>query len=65
LLLLDIAMPKADGFEVVNQLHKRGAMPPYVVALSGFTGEAITSRCLRAGFHRNVAKPVELDACGS
>jgi len=61
LLLLDIAMPKADGFAVIDQLQTSDMMPPYVVAVSGFTGEAITARCLRAGFHRNVAKPVELE----
>ncbi len=61
LLLLDIAMPKADGFAVIHQLQQRDAMPHHVVAVSGFTGTAITARCLRAGFHGNVPKPVELD----
>ncbi len=61
LLLLDIAMPRADGFAVIDQLQTSDMMPPYVVAVSGFAGEAITARCLRAGFHRNVAKPVELE----
>jgi CheY-like chemotaxis protein len=62
LLLLDIAMPKADGFAVLEQLKRRGLLPPFVVAVSGYVGEAITARCLRAGFHRNVAKPADL-AC--
>ncbi|MBX9789546.1 MAG: response regulator [Pirellulales bacterium] len=61
LLLLDIAMPKADGFAVIAQLKKRNMVPPYVVAVSGYAGEAITNRCLRAGFHHNVAKPTSLD----
>jgi CheY-like chemotaxis protein len=60
LLLLDIAMPKADGFAVLEQLKHWGLIPPLVVAVSGYVGEAITARCLRAGFHRNVAKPADL-----
>ena len=47
-LLLDLAMPRMDGLEVLERLHTR-AEPPPVVVFSGFTSDAIIERAMALG----------------
>jgi PAS domain S-box-containing protein len=54
----DLAMPGADGFELVTQVRERD---PSVAALavSGFTALRDTDRALAAGFDVHVGKPID------
>lgn len=48
LVLLDLMMPKVDGFDVLSELKKRGDMTPVIVA-SNLSQEKDISRVLELG----------------
>jgi DNA-binding NarL/FixJ family response regulator len=48
LLVLDLAMPRMDGLEVLSHLHERSEPPP-VVVLSGFTNDAMIRKAMSLG----------------
>jgi CheY-like chemotaxis protein len=59
-VLLDLALPGMDGYEVSRQLHEReGQKPPFVIALSGFADDA--ERRSKAGIDLHLLKPVDPD----
>lgn len=62
-LLLDLGMPRLDGFEVLRRLREREARqdraPLPVVAVTGYASEADRLRCLMAGFNEHLSKPVQ------
>ncbi len=66
LFLLDLQMPKVDGFGVVAQLRKdpRFASTP-IVALTASAMHGDRERALAAGFSSYIAKPVDLAALRS
>ena len=66
LFLLDLQMPKVDGFGVVAQLRKdpRFASTP-IVALTASAMYGDRERALAAGFSSYIAKPVDLAALRS
>ncbi|MBI2818258.1 MAG: response regulator [Acidobacteria bacterium] len=58
LILCDLAMPRMDGFEFVEELRRvRGSLHPPVIALSGRTTDADHERTREAGFAGHVNKP--------
>ena len=58
LVLLDIAMPGMDGYEVLSGLRKQaGAAQPVVAALTGF-GSVGTERMKQLGLDHYLVKPV-------
>jgi len=60
LLLLDLHMPEADGFEVIAQIRARevtGARLP-VIALTARARKQDRQRCLAAGMDDFLAKPI-------
>ena len=58
LVLLDIAMPGMDGYEVLSRLRKQaGASQPVVAALTGF-GSVGTERMKQLGLDHYLVKPV-------
>jgi CheY-like chemotaxis protein len=61
LVLLDLQMPKIDGFGVVAHLRKdpRFASIP-IVALTASAMQGDRERALAAGFSSYIAKPVDL-----
>src|SRR5258708_30752593 len=63
LILMDIAMPGANGWEVMRQLRGR---PEYrdtlCVALTGFGQENDKHRSKEARFHFHLVKPVDFTA---
>jgi DNA-binding NarL/FixJ family response regulator len=54
LLVLDLAMPKMDGLEVLADLG--GRIPPTVVVLSGFTSAEAVEQALELGAASYVTK---------
>lgn len=61
-VILDIGMPKLDGYEVARRISARPwAEATVLVALTGWGQEADRARAQEAGFHRHLVKPVELE----
>lgn len=61
-VLLDIGLPDADGFEVARELRRQGEFKTIpLIALSGFSSEADRNRAKKAGFDRLVVKPMQLN----
>jgi CheY-like chemotaxis protein len=64
LILMDIQMPKMDGFEVTSRIREQeraegGHMP--IVALTAHALVSDTQRCLDAGMDAYVSKPVHFE----
>ncbi len=58
LVLSDIAMPEEDGFDLLEELRRRGLDIP-CVALTALARDEDRQRSLAAGFERHLTKPVE------
>jgi len=59
-VILDIAMPRMNGFEFVARLHKlRGCELTSVVALTGVTAEVQIARARELRIDRFLFKPVD------
>lgn len=56
LVLLDLRMPKMDGFSVLQYLSKRNNPPP-VIMLTGIDDVAIASQCVKLGAADYLTKP--------
>jgi CheY-like chemotaxis protein len=66
IVLLDIGMPKLDGYEAARRIAARPwASATLLVALTGWGQAADRQRASEAGFHRHLVKPVEPDALGA
>ncbi|MBX3233379.1 MAG: response regulator [Labilithrix sp.] len=57
-IVSDIAMPEADGIELITALRKRDPTIA-AVAISGFTGDGHTERALAAGYDVHIGKPID------
>jgi PAS domain S-box-containing protein len=64
LVISDLGMPSADGFELIRQL--RTMEEPYAstpaIALTAYARAEDRQRALAAGFHEHVGKPFDVDA---
>jgi CheY-like chemotaxis protein len=59
LILLDLAMPDMDGFEVLERLRKSPTFNhTTIVAMTGYGGDEARHRSLKAGFDDHLTKPV-------
>ena len=59
-VLLDIAMPKMDGYELARRLRQtEGVEQAPLVAVSGHGQEADVRRCKEAGIDCHFTKPVD------
>jgi CheY-like chemotaxis protein len=64
-LVCDLAMPHADGFEVLKKLREsnaNGGDGIYAIALTAHASPEDRARTLAAGFQTHLSKPFELDA---
>ena len=62
LAVIDIAMPKMDGYATLAALHNIPALADTIyAAMTGFGHASDRERTRDAGFHAHLGKPVELD----
>jgi len=60
LILLDIAMPKMDGFQVLRELRGIECVAEStIVAVTGYANPADRRRCAEAGFDLHFPKPLD------
>jgi CheY-like chemotaxis protein/two-component sensor histidine kinase len=63
LVLLDIGMPKLDGYETARRLRERPwSRATHLFALTGWGQEEDRERARQAGFDRHLVKPVDPEA---
>jgi CheY-like chemotaxis protein len=61
--LLDIGMPKTDGYEVARQIRANpGGEQVLLIAITGWAQDSDKARSRAAGFDHHLAKPIEPDA---
>lgn len=69
LMLLDLGMPKVDGFEALRRLReqemKTERKPLPVIAVTGYSSESDRLSCLMAGFNEHLSKPVQAASLAS
>ncbi len=60
LVLMDVQMPRMDGFEATKMLRRRSRSEsvPQIIALTAHASEADRQECLGAGMNDYVAKPL-------
>jgi DNA-binding response OmpR family regulator len=58
-VLLDICLPKMDGFEVARRLRASFARKPYLIAVTASDSEADRRRGAEAGIDLYLAKPAD------
>ena len=63
IILLDIAMPKLDGYEAATQIRKQGwGKNAILIALTGWGQQQARFRTKEAGFDVHLTKPVNYQA---
>jgi len=62
LVLMDIVMPKMDGFEATKEIRKRypSSKKPIIIALTAYILPDGRERCIEAGMNDYMAKPVRM-----
>ena len=51
LIVLDLAMPKKSGFEVLEELQKNTPIKAHIMVLSNLSGESDKERAIKLGGH--------------
>lgn len=63
LVILDIAMPGMNGYDVAREIRRRPELAEtFLVALTGYGQEEDRRRAIEAGFNYHLTKPTSLDA---
>jgi CheY-like chemotaxis protein len=61
LILLDLMLPRLDGFEVLREIHKtRPDKPPYIIVVSAGASEKDREKVLEMGANEYMPKPFHL-----
>jgi signal transduction histidine kinase/CheY-like chemotaxis protein len=60
-VLLDLGLPKIDGFEVARRLCANGPVPTLLISMSGFGQDQARRQSRQAGFHHHLVKPIDMD----
>jgi PAS domain S-box-containing protein len=61
-VLLDIGLPRRDGYEAAREIRERWGDTVVLVALTGWGQPADRERSLAAGFDHHLVKPIEHEA---
>jgi CheY-like chemotaxis protein len=61
-ILLDIGLPRRDGYDVCRAIRNGGLREALIVAMTGYGQDEDRRRSHEAGFDAHLVKPVELDA---
>jgi len=64
-LMLDIAMPGMDGYDLLVRMRRDAGVPDGAlpaIAITGFASESDQTRARAAGFQGHLAKPFEMQA---
>lgn len=59
-ILMDLQMPKMDGFKATRILRSQGIKTP-IIALTAHAMKDERTRCLQSGFDEHIAKPIDRD----
>jgi two-component system, sensor histidine kinase len=62
LALVDVGLPKLDGYELARRVKQRLIVPPTLVAVTGYGQRGDRTRALAAGFDDHITKPVRAEA---
>jgi len=62
IVLLDIGLPRMDGYEVCRRLRDGRTARPFIVAVTGYGQAEDRDRALKAGFDAHLVKPASFDA---
>lgn len=57
-MLLDLRLRDGSGFDVLDALAHNGGLPTIIVAVTGDDAPGIRERCLAAGCHDVLVKPI-------
>jgi signal transduction histidine kinase len=60
--ILDIGMPRMNGYEACRRIRAQSPQPPFMVALTGWGQQQDIEQSRAAGFDRHLVKPVEAGA---
>jgi two-component system CheB/CheR fusion protein len=58
-ILLDIGLPRIDGYEVARRIRLAQGAQPVLVALTGYGQDSAIAETVRAGFDHHLLKPVD------
>ena len=61
LILLDITMPRVDGYAACQRVRAEHGDGVYVAALTGWAKEEDRAKALSAGFDDHIAKPIAFE----
>jgi len=62
LILMDLLMPKVDGYEATMSIRKLPIEQPIITALTANAQEEDKKRCFNAGMNNFLSKPLSMDA---
>lgn len=57
MVLLDLTLPKVDGYQACRVIRQVSGSTPYIVALTGWGGADVREKCAQAGFDLHLPKP--------
>jgi CheY-like chemotaxis protein len=60
LVLMDIVMPRIDGFETTREIRKLGQKGLKIIAITAYVFPGIREMCLEAGMDDCITKPLRL-----
>ena len=62
--LVDIGLPRLDGYEVARRIRAAGGSRMLLVALTGYGQPEDRTRAVAAGFDVHMTKPININVLG-